>query len=200
MWAAWLGPLFLCVGCVGDLSMTHSPGLLSDQFATGASLSTNLAVASDGTTQQNKSGMLELSELKPGQMVRLVTTSTTDAGQKDETGGERSASLDFFFSLDKVSGTVVSADSTQVVLRDVVIASERAVDSPKIMDWVPQVLRRSGGVTMECHYTEVPGELVLQRTVIRGAKEVSSDEMKRLMAEVAETRPRYVSYDFDISE
>lgn len=193
---AWLGSLLFCVGCVGDLSLTRNSRSMSDQLATQ---STPPETMSDGTTQAQSDGMLELSDLKPGQVIRLVTTSTSDAQQKDASVGKQSASLDFFFSLDKVTGTVVSADDTKVVLRDVIIASERVIDSPKSLGWVPLGFWQPDGVQMERRYTEVPGELMLLQTAIRGAKEVSPDEMQRLVADVAETRPKRVSFDFDFS-
>ncbi|MBL8812236.1 MAG: hypothetical protein JNM43_18875 [Planctomycetaceae bacterium] len=183
---AWFILFSSSIGCALGGNVAHSDSLHADQRQTDYS-------------KQDVSGQLSLDELKPGQKVRVFASMSAPKQDAENVNSEQTASVEMFFALDKVTGRVVSADSDQIVLRDVVIMSERPVDSG-FLKYVaaPLLFGPSGGVLMKSHYTEVPGDLSLSRPMIRSIQEMSETEAAQLEADVSDVRPKYVAVDFSV--
>lgn len=102
---------------------------------------------------------LEVSEMKPGQHVRLLTST----GNKREPGHVATVTTQY-------AGTISSVDSEHVVLCDVVkIEPVSRMTGVPIMDKVPYFNRlfKNSGVAMES--TVTPGEVTILRSQILSA-------------------------------
>lgn len=195
----WTSLLPAFVGCSLSGVMSHDATLITHQPAASTPEALRPTTLSARKAESQAPFVLQLSDLKPGQQVRLLTHRTSGAKGEENTIDEQTASLEMFFAADKVTGTIASADSDHIVLRDVVITSERCVDSTwNVMGWIPHLLHPSQGATLECHYTVVPGELLVPRKTIRAAQEMTAEETKHLMNAAAQNQTKYVQFDFDI--
>jgi hypothetical protein len=185
-------------GCVISSMMLGNQIPASDQIQTQDSpkFETTAVSTSDGV--QSNNGVLALNDLQPEQQVCLVTRCSDEMTGQGTTSDATPGSFAMIFSLDHVNGTIVSVDSSRIVLRDVVITSDRSDDSPgKKFNLIPRIFPTSAGVAPERRYTEVPGELVLHRNLIRGAQKMTPEQMKSLMEEVEKARPEYVKFNFN---
>jgi hypothetical protein len=174
----------------------HIPA--SDQLQTQDSLECETTAVSDSNGVRSDNGILALNDLKPEQHVRLVTRSSDEMTDQETRSDEMPNSLAMYFALEHVNGTIVAVDSSRIVLRDVVITSNRDVDPPrKSLNLIPHILPKSVRVALKRRYIEVPGELVLPRNLIRGAEKMTPEQMKSLMEEVEEARPEFVKFNFN---
>ena len=186
------------VGCVMSSMMfgAHIPA--SDQLQTQDSLECETTAVSDSNGVRSDNGILALNDLKPEQHVRLVTRSSDEMTDQETRSDEMPNSLAMYFALEHVNGTIVSVDASRIVLRDVVITSNRDVDPPrKSLNLIPHILPKSARVALKRRYIEVPGELVLPRNLIRGAEKMTPEQMKSLMEEVEQARPEFVKFNFN---
>ena len=185
-------------GCVMSSMMfgAHIPA--SDQLQTEDSLEFDTTAVSNSDGVRSNNGILDLNDLKPEQHVRLVTRSSDEMTDQETGSDEIPNSLVMFFALEHVNGTIVSVDASRIVLRDVVITSNRDVDPPrKSFNFIPHILPMSARAALKRRYIEVPGELVLPGNLIRGAEKMTPEQMKSLMEEVEQARPEFVKFNFN---
>ncbi len=185
-------------GCMLSGTMLGSNIPTSNQLQTEDSLEFETTAVSNSNGVRSDHGILALNDLKPEQHVRLVTRSSDEMKDQETRSDEMPNSLAMYFALEHVNGTIVSVDSSRIVLRDVVITSNRDVDPPrKSFNLIPHILPKSARVALKRRYIEVPGELVLPRNLIRGAEKMTPEQMKSLMEEVEEARPEFVKFNFN---
>ena len=103
----------------------------SDQLQAEDSLEFDTTAVSNSDGVRSNNGILDLNDLKPEQHVRLVTRSSDEMKDQETGSDEIPNSLVMFFALEHVNGTIVSVDASRIVLRDVVITSNRDVDPPR---------------------------------------------------------------------
>ena len=185
-------------GCVMSSMMfgAHIPA--SDQLQTEDSQEFDTTAVSNSDGVRSNNGILDLNDLKPEQHVRLVTRSSDEMTDQETGSDEIPNSLVMFFALEHVNGTIVSVDASRIVLRDVVITSNRDVDPPrKSFNFIPHILPMSARAALKRRYIEVPGELVLPGNLIRGAEKMTPEQMKSLMEEVEQARPEFVKFNLN---
>ena len=180
---AWFILLSGSIGCALGSNVAQSDSLPAGQRQTDNEM-------------PKDSRLMSLDELKPGQNVRLVARITPPEQSVEGTNIEQNV-LEMVFALDKMTGTVVSTDSDNIVLRDVVITTDRVV-KPGWLGFItaPLVFSLSGGVIQKRDYVEVPGDVSVSRKVIRCVEEMSEADVARLQTEVSDVRPKYVVFDF----
>lgn len=200
----WMPALSAFAGCslsgVMSSDTTLAP-VMTPLAAAHSSEVTKPATLSARETESKAPSVLQSSDLKSGQHVCLITHRTSGTTDEENTIDEQTAALEMFLAVDKVTGMMASADSDQIVLRDVVITSKRSVDSTwNAMDWITRPLGPSQGATFEIYYTMVPGELLVPRKTIRAAKEMTAEEAKNMVNEATKNQPKYIKFDFNVGE
>lgn len=194
------GMLMGSSGCI-------SPGLLSQRselqpqpLETAATSAITPAGGSITEPHEQYNCMLPLSEVRPGQLVRLVTYEYLPSLEPPGHVCPPATCLEMLMVLDNMMGTVVSEDSSQIVLRDVVISSKRVAEEASGGALLTGVGRMFFGQMMEDRLIAVPGQVVIPREEIRGVQQISAQEMERVKADLADTTPRYVHMDWSVND
>jgi hypothetical protein len=110
--------------------------------------------------------------------------------------------FEFLVAHKKTYGTVSSVDSSQIVLCDIIITSDRITNPrhsrPSV---ISKILPGSDGINIDRRYLKVPGQLIIPRHEIRLAQAVTRRELSALQRGVEDQeRVEYTLFDMNISD
>lgn len=145
---------------------------------------------------------LDWSEFKPGQQVCLLMQPPAQTRSESHDVPQTVSFFEFLGAHKKTYGTVVSVDSSQIVLRDIIITSDRDTNPrrsrPRV---ISKILPRSEHREIDRRYLDVPGQLIIPRHEIRLAQAVTKRELSALQRGVEDQeRMEYTLFDMNISD
>ena len=145
---------------------------------------------------------LDWSEFKPGQQVCLLMQSPAQTRSEGDDVPQTLSFLDFLVAHKKTYGTVVSVDSSQIVLCDIVITSDRVTNprhgKPSL---ISKILPSSDSMKIDRRYLDVPGQLMIPRHEIRLAQVATKAEISSLQKDAEnQERVEYTEFDWNVKD